>query len=120
MVWLYRSPIPVGRRGVLFSFKLFLPAFATHTGRGEGGGILCSHDINMECNYLAWTESKLSEQKLEYLSQMQKVNGFSQLYTVFRIRIRKFSGLPKPDRVPLVRGTDPDPDPDPPIIKQKY
>jgi hypothetical protein len=28
MVWLYRSPIPVGRRGVFYSFKLFLPDFA--------------------------------------------------------------------------------------------
>ncbi len=35
MVWLYRSPIPVGRRGIFsYLFKLFLPAFAVHTGRG--------------------------------------------------------------------------------------
>ncbi len=37
MVWLYRSVIPVGRRGVIFSFKLFLPAFAT-----RGGGSVSS------------------------------------------------------------------------------
>ncbi len=34
MVWLYRSRIPVGRRGVIFSFKLFIPAFATLRGGG--------------------------------------------------------------------------------------
>ncbi len=33
MVWLNRSPIPVGRRGVISSFKWFLPAFPR-----EGGG----------------------------------------------------------------------------------
>jgi hypothetical protein len=27
MAWLYCLPIPVGRRGVFYSFKLFLPAF---------------------------------------------------------------------------------------------
>jgi hypothetical protein len=35
MVWLYCSPIPVGRRGAISSFKWFLPAFATSRGRGE-------------------------------------------------------------------------------------
>jgi hypothetical protein len=35
MVWLHRSPIPVGRRGVIPSFKLFLPAFAARRGRGK-------------------------------------------------------------------------------------
>jgi hypothetical protein len=29
MVWQYCSPIPVGRRGVISSLKLFLPVFAT-------------------------------------------------------------------------------------------
>jgi hypothetical protein len=36
MGWLYRSPIPVGRRGVISSLKWFLPAFATCRGREEG------------------------------------------------------------------------------------
>ncbi len=40
MVWLYWSPIPVGRRGVFSSFKWFLPAFATRRGRGGGVGTL--------------------------------------------------------------------------------
>ncbi len=35
-VWLCRSPIPVGRRGVISSFKWFLPAFATRRRRGGG------------------------------------------------------------------------------------
>jgi hypothetical protein len=34
MVWLHHSPIPVGRRGVISSFKWFLPAFP----RVEEGG----------------------------------------------------------------------------------
>ncbi len=34
MVWLYHSPIPVGRRGVIYLFKWFLPAVA---GLEEGG-----------------------------------------------------------------------------------
>ncbi len=37
MVCLYRSPIPVGMRGVISSFKLFLPAFP-RVEEGEGGG----------------------------------------------------------------------------------
>ncbi len=40
MIWLHRSPIPVGRKGVISSFKLFLPSFATRKGRGEGFGTL--------------------------------------------------------------------------------
>ncbi len=36
MHWQYRSPIPVGRRGVIFLLKWFLPAFATYRGM-EGG-----------------------------------------------------------------------------------
>ncbi len=36
MVWLNRSPIPVGRRGVISLFKWFLPAFPRVE---EGGGI---------------------------------------------------------------------------------
>jgi hypothetical protein len=40
LVWIYRLPIPLGRRGVICSFKLFLPAFATLRGRGRGVGTL--------------------------------------------------------------------------------
>jgi hypothetical protein len=41
MVWLYPSPIPVGRRrGVLYFFKLFLPA-VTDLEEEEGIGTLC-------------------------------------------------------------------------------
>ncbi len=36
-VWLYCSPIPVERRGVISSFKGFLPAFATRRERRRGG-----------------------------------------------------------------------------------
>ncbi len=34
LAWLNLSPIPVGRRGVISSFKWFLPVFATHRGGG--------------------------------------------------------------------------------------
>ncbi len=37
MVWLYCSLIPVGRRGVFYSFKWFLPAFAALEECGWGG-----------------------------------------------------------------------------------
>jgi hypothetical protein len=35
MVWLYRTPILVGRRRVISSFKLFLPVFGTSRGGGR-------------------------------------------------------------------------------------
>ncbi len=37
MVWLYRLPTPVGRRGIISSVKWFLPVVATATHRGSGG-----------------------------------------------------------------------------------
>ncbi len=38
MVWFYRSPIPVGWKGVIFSIKLFQPAFLTSTVEEGGWG----------------------------------------------------------------------------------
>jgi len=46
MVWLNRSPIPVGRRGIISTFKLFIPAFTTRKGRDEGIGILSDGDVS--------------------------------------------------------------------------
>jgi hypothetical protein len=40
MVWLYRSRVPVGKRAVFYSFKLFLPAIAPLWWNSEG--LLCS------------------------------------------------------------------------------
>ncbi len=45
MVWPYRSPIPVGRRGVISSFNWFLPAVATYRG---GGSAPCGLDGETE------------------------------------------------------------------------
>jgi hypothetical protein len=45
MVWLYRSPIPVERRGVIPSFNIFLPAFVMRRGWGGGVGTLCLRAI---------------------------------------------------------------------------
>jgi hypothetical protein len=39
--WLYRSPMPEGRRGVFYLFKLFLPAFAEPREEGSWGGKPC-------------------------------------------------------------------------------
>ncbi len=52
MVWLYRLPIPVGRRGVISSDKWFLPAFPR---LGEGGG--GRHPV--QCAYAPWSNSPL-------------------------------------------------------------
>ncbi len=41
MVWLHRSPIPLGRKMVFHLFKWRLPAFAAPIGRGGGVSILC-------------------------------------------------------------------------------
>ncbi len=40
MVWLYRWPIPVGKRGIISSFKWFLPAFP-NCRKGGRVGTLC-------------------------------------------------------------------------------
>ncbi len=40
MVWRNLSPIPVGSRGVISSFKWFFPVVATRRGRGEGVGAM--------------------------------------------------------------------------------
>jgi hypothetical protein len=46
MVWRYRSPIPVGRREVFYSFKLFLPAFAV-LERGGGEAAPCGSNFEL-------------------------------------------------------------------------
>ncbi len=43
MVWLYRSPIPVGKRELFYSFKLLLPVFAPL--RGGGVSTLCTVSV---------------------------------------------------------------------------
>ncbi len=55
MVWLHRSPIPVGRRGVISSFKLFLPVVATGRGRGRGVGTLWRKRIPLRQSILRFT-----------------------------------------------------------------
>ncbi len=45
MVWLYRSPTPVVRRGVISSFRWFLPAFAALKERGRGSAS-CDADLD--------------------------------------------------------------------------
>ncbi len=44
MVWLYDSPIPVGRRGVIYLFKGFLPA-ATCLEKGGRGSAPCAFTL---------------------------------------------------------------------------
>ncbi len=42
-IWLYRSHIPVGRRGVFYSVKWYLPAFAALRGGGGGSTLWVTH-----------------------------------------------------------------------------
>jgi hypothetical protein len=55
----YLSPLPVGRRGVIFSFKLFLPA--VDTCGGGGGSAPCGENpsvfvgkVEAECRVEAY------------------------------------------------------------------
>ncbi len=52
MVWLYLSPILVGRRGVFYSFKLYLPAFTALRGRGVESA---TYDNCQVLNYIMTT-----------------------------------------------------------------
>jgi hypothetical protein len=47
MVWLYRSPVAVGREGVFCLLKFFLPAFSAATGGGGGGQQLSVIESNV-------------------------------------------------------------------------
>jgi hypothetical protein len=47
MVWLNRSPIPVGRRGVNSSFQLFLPAFPRVEEGRVGVGTPCAPPLRV-------------------------------------------------------------------------
>ncbi len=51
MIWLHRSPIPVGRRGVISSFKWFLPAFATRRGWERGSAPCGIYSLRLELLY---------------------------------------------------------------------
>jgi hypothetical protein len=52
MVWLYRSPIPVGRRVVLFTSSNDFSAFAAPRGRGGEVSTLCILQFFFTCVYL--------------------------------------------------------------------
>jgi hypothetical protein len=56
MVWFYPSSIPVGRRDVISSFKLFLPAFATRRGRGVRHPVIfpCWRSCPQTREYIDW------------------------------------------------------------------
>jgi hypothetical protein len=52
-------PVPVGRRGVISSFKLFLPVFATLRGRGGGGlsPLWFSLRLLSLCSWGSWSDN---------------------------------------------------------------
>jgi hypothetical protein len=52
MVWLYRSHIPVGRRGAISSFKCFLRVFATRRGRGGGRHPVMHAQLHTHITYM--------------------------------------------------------------------
>jgi hypothetical protein len=60
MVWLYRSPILVERKGVFYSYKLFLPAFAVL--REGGGG---QHPMDYPLTYTMLVATSLHNTKTE-------------------------------------------------------
>jgi hypothetical protein len=45
MVWLYRSHIPVGRKGVISTFNYFIHAFVVCVCVGGGGSAPCGVDL---------------------------------------------------------------------------
>ncbi len=79
VVWLYRSPIPVGRRGVISSFKWFLPVFATRRGR-EGEG---QHPVGMRGT------ARISKE-LRYLQFPVQIFYTMGLMMLDRITVRRF------------------------------
>jgi hypothetical protein len=67
LVWLHRSSIPVGRSGVISSFKLFLPDVATCRGR-EGGVGTCALHVKTTVFSLVWSlKSPLCSKSLSLL-----------------------------------------------------
>jgi len=50
MVWLYCSPISVGRRGIIFLFKWFQPAFSRVEEGGVGGRQAVSQILRWQNN----------------------------------------------------------------------
>jgi hypothetical protein len=78
MVWRYRSPIPVGRREVFYSFKIFLPAFAVLEGRGESAPVVVT--LNYLQQYLlVCAPTILCHNFTEYVGNKYCSHSFSQL-----------------------------------------
>ncbi len=91
MVWLNRSPIPVGRGGGgNFLFQLIFTCLPSRRGRGGGWDTGGRHTVVPNQSFLCIRDPR------------------SLPEPVFRIRIHMFLGLPDPDPDPLVRGMDPD------------
>jgi hypothetical protein len=71
MVWQYRSSIPVRRRGVISSFKLFLPAIATC--REWGGSAPCGQDKLNHLNISCFNSNVIDVCYLEQNGRLPKV-----------------------------------------------
>jgi hypothetical protein len=137
MIWLYRSPINVKRKGSFTRPWSLLPAFAVARLRGGGR----QHPVvspffesmdNCHCmtergwgglpaasgHELALPGQLLHQARHHRLLPSLKETVSQELSVLLRIRIyriRMFLGLPNPD--PLVQGMDPASDPS--VIKQK-
>jgi hypothetical protein len=68
IVWLYRSPISEGRKGVIISFKGFLSAFAAFGGRGSAPCVantqLCSLPLRTYFSRRTHWQNTIPDEKL--------------------------------------------------------
>ncbi len=92
MVWLYRSPIPVGRRRVISSLKWFLPA-SLHVFERGGEGRHPLRGIAHPCCLLSWLTVIGSRVAAASWSLKSCLKFFSHLFnlllTIFLV-IRRF------------------------------
>jgi hypothetical protein len=78
MVWLYHSPIPVRRRGVIYLFKLFLPAVTGLEGGRGGGGTPGQHPVFISLYILVtWAPPTSFEGTVPFLGG-QRVEHFEE------------------------------------------
>ncbi len=92
MVWLNLSLIPAGRRGVISSFKWFLPVVVTRSGGGGGEGVGALWKQPTPCQDLQsfW----LPFIHLDYLTLVQCVRGGGENGVLVLIQIKTCRKVP--------------------------
>jgi len=93
MVWLYRSIIPVGRRGVFYSFKCFLTTFAVHRRRGEElapfgfGGFSCIRwGVDTVENWTKLEKRIMKRTSVSIFKKKNKKKVFTQRYLNLKVK----------------------------------